>query len=200
MGRPLNKKYFGDPLDDGNQLSVDVWFTGEGSAEPGWIVRQRGTGIFEITNGTLTERLKLQNSAPSAEGQASMQVNPFGTTGVTAVVDTVFETTGVVIIITIASGGSGYLTPPVVTITDAGPGTGATAVGVLTGDAVTSVTITSSGGGYASPSATFAAPTGGDLEFVRTILSHGVKTWLGNVYNWDVIAATQTGEGDLPLS
>lgn len=200
MGKPLNKRYFGDPSDDGDQLTVDVWFTGDGSAETGWIVRQRGTGIFEITNGSQTERLKLQDGAPTAEGQASMQVNPFGTTGVTAIVEQVFATTGVVIVINIASGGSSYLTPPVITITDEGPGTGATAVGNLTNDVVTSVTITSGGGGYDDPSATFAAPTGGDLEFVRTILSHGVKTYQGNVYNWSVFTATQTGEGDLPLS
>lgn len=198
MGKPLNKRYFGDPSGAGDQLSVNVWFTGEGSAETGWIVRQRGTGIFEITNGSLTERLKLQNGDPTAGGQAAMEVNPFGTNGTTATAGAIGLNEGAVITIAVAGGGSGYLSAPVITIT--GVGTGATATAVLTGDAVTSVIIDTGGGSYTEPAATFAVPTGGDLEFVRTILSHGVKTYQGNVYSWDVVAATQTGEGDLPLS
>ena len=199
MGKPLNKRYFGDPSDDGNQLSVNVWFTGEGSAEAGWIVRQRGTGIFEITNGVLTERLKLQDSAPGAGGQASMQVNPFGTTGEGATA-TVTQEGGIVDSpATVTGGGSEYLSAPVVTIT--GAGTGATATATLTGDAVTSITVDEGGTGYTEPSITIAAPTGGDLEFVRTILSHQVKTFAGNVYDWDaVVPASTTGQGDLPIS
>ena len=78
MGRPLQDKFFSDPSNPGSQLSVDVWFTSEGSAETGWIVRQRGTGVYEITNGSLTERLPLQNGLPTAGGQASLSVDPFG--------------------------------------------------------------------------------------------------------------------------
>ena len=197
MGRPLNKKFFGDPSGSGFQLSVDVWFTGEGSAEIGWIVRQRGTGIYEITNGSLIEKLPLQNGTPTAGGQASMDVNPFGTTGTTATGTAGVEGTAVTSI-TVSVGGSEYLSAPAVSID--GEGTGATATAVLSGDAVGSVIIDTSGSGYFEPSVSFAAPTGGDLEFVRTILSHGVKTHQGNVYNWDILAATETGQGDLPLS
>jgi len=201
MGKPLNKKFFGDPSGPGLQLSVDVWFTTtpvQESSVTGWIVRQRGTGIFEITDGSLTERFKLQDGAPSAEGQASMEVNPFGTTGVTATASATEETGSIDDPLTVDGGGSEYLTPPVVTIT--GAGNGAIAVATLTGDAVTSIAVTNGGAGYSEPSVSIAAPTGGDIEFVRTILSHGVKTFQGSVCNWDVVAATQDGQCDLPLS
>ena len=199
MGKPLNKKFFGDPSADGEQLSVNVWFTGEGSSETGWIVRQRGTGIYEITNGVLTERLKLQNGAPIAGGQASMQVGPFGTSGTTA---TGFETLdeGAVAGVVITSGGNGYLSAPVVTIT--GDGINAAATAFLLDDVVNSVIVDTGGSGYSSEPTTvaFGVPTGTAFEYVRTILSHGVKTYQGNVYDWDVISATKTGQGDLPLS
>ena len=126
-----------------------------------------------------------------------MTVNPFGTTGVTA---TAFASLneGAILSFTVIGGGSEYLSAPVVTVT--GAGTGATGTAVLTVDAVTSITVTNGGSGYFEPSVTLSAPTGGDLEFVRTILSHGVKTHQGNVYIWSTLAASVTGESDLPLS
>ena len=199
MGRPLNKKFFGDPSGPGLQLSVDVWFTGKGSAETGWIVRQRGVERYEITNGVLTETLKLQNGLPSSEGQASMTVNPFGTTGATATPGAIgLIGEGSINTIGVNTGCSEYLSAPTITIT--GAGNGATATAVLTGDAVTSVIVDTGGSGYVEPSVSFTAPTGGDLEFVRTILSHGVKTHQGNVYTWSTLTASTTGQSDLPLS
>jgi len=164
----------------------------------GWIVRQRGTGIFEITDGSLTERLKLQDGTPTGEGEASMEVNPFGTTGEGATAGAIGLDEGAISTIAVAVGGTEYLSAPTVTIT--GAGNGATATSTLTGDAVTSITVTNGGSGYSEPSVSIAAPTGGDIEFVRTILSHGVKTFQGSVCNWDVVAATQDGQCDLPLS
>lgn len=67
----------------------------------------------------------------AAEGQCIKVLTP-GTNGISS--------------ITVTAGGSGYTTPPTVTIT--GPGTGATATAVLTGDAVTSVTVTAAGSKY----------------------------------------------------
>lgn len=67
---------------------------------------------------------------------------------------------GVVTAITVRGGGSGYLSPPVVTV---GPSSGATATAtaVLTSGVVTSITINSGGSGYsagAPPTVTIAAP------------------------------------------
>lgn len=53
--------------------------------------------------------------------------------------------------ITVAAGGSGYVSAPTVTISAPPSGTTATATAVLTGDAVTSVTVTVAGSGYAEP-------------------------------------------------
>ena len=73
------------------------------------------------------------------------------TTGIVQVVN------GFVVGVTVTDGGSGYATPPAVTVT--GAGSGATATAVLAGDAVTSVTINSPGSGYTgTPSVTFGDP------------------------------------------
>ncbi len=202
MGRPLNKKFFGNPEGPGSQLSVDAWFTGEGSAVIGWIVKQSGAGVYDITNGTLIERFRLQDGKPVAAGQASMIINPFGLSGETASASASLGGEGTIISITVNEGGSGYLTAPTVTIT--GPGEGATAFstlesGVVPKDVI-SVTVSNGGTGYSEPGVVFTAPTGGDIEYVKNILAHGVKTWQGNTYNWDVILATTFRQGDLPLS
>lgn len=54
--------------------------------------------------------------------------------------------------IDVVAGGVGYTVPPDVVITDAGKGTGAQAVAVLTAGVVTAVNITSPGNEYESPS------------------------------------------------
>jgi hypothetical protein len=67
-------------------------------------------------------------------------------------------TAGFLIGITIVDGGSGYVTAPVITITDAS-GSGATATATVTGGAVTAITVSSAGNGYsASPTVTVAPP------------------------------------------
>lgn len=202
MGRPLNKKFFGNPGGPGLQLSVDVWFTGTGSAVVGWIVSQAGSGVYDITDGTLTERFRLQDGAPTAEGQASMIINPFGLSGDIATATATQEVGVVDNSVTVNESGNGYLTAPTVTITATGEGAGATAFATLEsgGDGVVSVTITNGGTGYSEPGVVFSAPTGGDIEYVRNILSHGVKTWQNRTYKWSVLLAASFNEGDLPLS
>lgn len=199
MGRPLNKRFFGNPEAPGLQLSVNAWFTGTGSAVVGWIVKQTGVGVYDMTDGTRTERFRLQDGAPTAVGQASMLINPFGLSGDLAVATATAEG-AVDNSVTINDGGSGYLIAPTVTITGAGEGATATSTLESGGDAVVSVTITNGGSGYTEPGVVFSAPTGGDVEYVKNILAHGVKTWQGNTYNWSVIAATNFRQGDLPLS
>lgn len=58
---------------------------------------------------------------------------------------------GAVNAITVTAGGTGYLLPPRVTITDATVGVGATAHAVLTAGVVTSIVIDTGGSGYTGP-------------------------------------------------
>ena len=65
---------------------------------------------------------------------------------------------GRVLFISVANGGSGYISAPAVMITDA-TGSGATAVATVTGGVVTSIQITNGGSGYSfTPTVTIAAP------------------------------------------
>ncbi len=65
---------------------------------------------------------------------------------------------GTIGFISVSNNGSGYVTTPAVTITDA-TGTGATAVATVTGGAVTSIEVTNGGSGYSfQPTITIAPP------------------------------------------
>ena len=89
----------------------------------------RGFKVFSIP-GTLATAVAVRGSGANA--QKVTAVNP-------------------------VNGGSGYLTPPTVTIS--GPGSGAAATAVLTNGVVTSFTMTSNGSGYTStPTVTVAPP------------------------------------------
>lgn len=78
MGRPLKDKFFGNVANSGKQLQVEVWFTGEASVVTGWVTRQRGTGKYEVTDGTNTEVFVLADHYPAQEGEACILVEPFG--------------------------------------------------------------------------------------------------------------------------
>lgn len=73
MGRPLNKKYFGNPAEPGEQIMVQADL-GSGVV-PGWIVRQKGTRTYDITDGVDTLRCKLVESI-SGPGEATISVFP----------------------------------------------------------------------------------------------------------------------------
>jgi hypothetical protein len=63
--------------------------------------------------------------------------------------------------ISVTNGGSGYLTPPTVSINAGGTGSGATFTAVLTGTSVTSVTVNTAGSGYSYPAlVNFTSSTG----------------------------------------
>ena len=80
MGRPLKKSFFGSPATGGKQLVLShVWLAGSTEAEEGfWIVRQVGTGRFQVTNGTKTGVVKLVDALPDAPGEGVIVVRPFG--------------------------------------------------------------------------------------------------------------------------
>ena len=54
MGRPLNKRFFGQPTAGGNEIKVRFRATGQAEAN-GWIVKQLGSKKFRCTDGTNTE-------------------------------------------------------------------------------------------------------------------------------------------------
>jgi len=82
MGRPLKKTFFGSPATGGKQLVLSyAWLEGSTEAEEGfWIVRQVGTGRFQVTNGTKTGVVKLVDALPNAAGEGVIIVKPFGAT------------------------------------------------------------------------------------------------------------------------
>jgi len=65
MGRPLNKRHFGQGA--GKILVTRYFFTGgsevAGATTPAWIVNQRSANKFTVTDGTTSEVLTLVNKA-----------------------------------------------------------------------------------------------------------------------------------------
>ena len=49
MGRPLNKRFFGEPTAGGNEIKVRFRATGQAEAN-GWIVKQLGSKKFRCNN------------------------------------------------------------------------------------------------------------------------------------------------------
>ena len=81
MGRPINKRYFGVPTAGGNEIKVQ-FNNGNGSV-PGYIVNQKGSKRFNVSNagGTETGLCKLVDkaSADLLEGEMSIVVDDGGT-------------------------------------------------------------------------------------------------------------------------
>tara|TARA_B110000495_G_scaffold7096_1_gene5212 strand:+ start:624 stop:1004 length:381 start_codon:yes stop_codon:yes gene_type:complete len=64
MGRPVNKRYFGEG--NGKIQVTRYFFTGASEATTkAWILSQRSTNKFRVTDGTTTEILTLVNKASS---------------------------------------------------------------------------------------------------------------------------------------
>ena len=62
MGRPLNKRYFGATTED--QIKVTFWDSVGASAVEGWIVSQKGSKRFVVTDGSVTETGRLLPKVP----------------------------------------------------------------------------------------------------------------------------------------
>ena len=115
-------------------------------------------------------------------------------------------TAGFVSGITVTSGGSGYTSEPVVTITGGG-GTGATAKAILSGDRVAVVLLITAGTGYASvPAVTIQPPSTGlslKVRLVPQITVHGIAGKVAKVESasslvgpwsaWTNVTATPEG-------
>lgn len=73
MGRPLNKRFFGTPTADGNEIKVKFFNT---APVDGWIVKQLGSKKFRCTDGTAIKDCFLVDklAADLLAGEMSMVV------------------------------------------------------------------------------------------------------------------------------
>ena len=72
MGRPLNKRYFGEPTAGGDEIKVQ--FHNGTASVPGWIVKQLGSKKFRCTDGTATEDCTLVDKASAAVAAGEMTI------------------------------------------------------------------------------------------------------------------------------
>lgn len=109
------------------------------------LLNYQGRIAVNGTNFTGTGQFKF--ALISTSTNASVQATATGTVSY-----------GFLVLIAVNNGGSGYTTPPAVTITDS-TGTGASASAQISGGVVTNIVVNSAGSGYsASPVITIAAP------------------------------------------
>lgn len=78
MGRPLNKKLFGDPTSLGNQFNIEAWIPDGSGGVSAWILRQHTNNTYLVTDGSDTGRCRLQEGTLTAAGQMRMTAMPFG--------------------------------------------------------------------------------------------------------------------------
>ena len=81
MGRPINKRFFGEPAAGGNEIKVRFRATGETEAN-GWIVKQLGSKKFRCYDGTNTMDCFLVDKSQGnlAEGHMTITVKDDGGT------------------------------------------------------------------------------------------------------------------------
>lgn len=109
------------------------------------------TETLATTDGTTLTYQKTLSNTPAIAGTASVTDGTYSwneTTGNpgSPAAATAITVSGFVVGATVTSGGSGYTSPPTVTIT--GNGTGATATATVSSGAVSGITINSTGSGY----------------------------------------------------
>lgn len=95
MGRPVNKRNFGDPA-DGTNLTVRAYVDG-GIDEQAYIVDQRGTNKFTVSNnaGDATAVCRLVNKATDSVAAGEMVIEAMDTNGGRKVVQKLFNRTAV---------------------------------------------------------------------------------------------------------
>lgn len=190
MGRPVNKKFFGDPGSPGYQIACQAYFTGGGAPEPAYIVSQRSNSVYIVTDDGTTnvESLRLVEGAP-AEGEMQVVVSPVTGSQLIAAQD---ETDYAVF-----TAGTDYTAGDTLTLSNGGTVTVDTVdVGgevltftvATTGPATAGQVLTATGGTGAGFTLTVAAGnlqnSLGTPESARIINQHTVKTFEDNVYSW----------------
>jgi hypothetical protein len=85
MGRPIKKNLIGNTATSGQQIQVSAWVYGDSQARNGYLVRQQGTGHYiahvDYSGDSFQDTVALQNSSPTAAGQATVTVTPYGASG-----------------------------------------------------------------------------------------------------------------------
>ena len=80
MGRPVQKKWFGDPASIGYQLAITAKLPGEAVAE-GYIIEQTGTREYKVNiNGAIGD-VRLVNETVGgnlSDGEGFITATPFG--------------------------------------------------------------------------------------------------------------------------
>ena len=72
MGRPLNKRYFGEPTAGGDEIKVQ-FHNGTGSVN-GWIVKQLGSKKFRCSDGTVEADCTLVDKASGSVAAGEMTI------------------------------------------------------------------------------------------------------------------------------
>ena len=90
MGRPIKQVYIGDTGTAGSQIQVTGYVTG-GSAQTGYINKQKGSKRYKVTTGDGTEVLTLVTSGSLSAGQ--MYINATDSAGGTYYVQKLYDRT-----------------------------------------------------------------------------------------------------------
>lgn len=95
MGRPVNKRYFGDPA-DGTNITVRA-YVGGGIDEKAFIVNQKGTNKFTVSNNgdTATAVCRLVNKATASIAAGEMVLEGMNTAGQRVTVAKLFNRTAI---------------------------------------------------------------------------------------------------------
>lgn len=135
------------------------------------------------------------------------QASPSGTAGASTATATGTQSGGLVTNAEVTDQGEGYTIVPAVTITDGGPGVGATATAVLHQGKVVEIIITNAGSGYTSPVVTIEAPVAyqgglrtGDTYYIDAVAEANVGPHSNVVLNGQITDITGWTELDIPLN
>jgi len=184
MGRPVNKRYFGNPATtDGNQFYIQADI-GAG-VEQCFIVKQRATRKFRVESTASGNQLDVFTvNGPAAITGAGFGYIEAGSAGSNQELDSAV----------IANGGTGYLNDDVLTVVG-GTGTAATFT-VQATDGVVDAFVITTGGDYSviptSPVATTGGTGGGDAEFGLTFNSTD-DVYVAKLSNKNLIVHGGTG-------
>lgn len=210
MGRPISKKFFGNPTSPGYQIGVNAWFAGEGAAENAYILSQRSNRVYVVASvaggatPTRTGSLKLVEGAPQAAGEMQVVVTPvIGQELIATQDETDFAT---------FEGGAGYAGLDTITLSNGDVIT----VNTVSGGVVTEFTVTtvngttspgevltqaSTSGGGAGFTLTVGAANVNEIpgvdESARIINQHTVKTFEGNIYSWPSTEGTERNKANI---
>ena len=95
MGRPVNKRRFGDPA-DGTNLTVRAYVDGGVDAQA-YVIAQKGTNKFKVSNnaGDETAICRLVNKATAALAAGEMLIEGMNAGGERVVIKKIFNRTAV---------------------------------------------------------------------------------------------------------